>query len=148
MNKATFASRFFAWLIDGLAAALLIFIISIVFGLFIGAFAGSESSFVNFLVSAAVLVMIALLFLLQFLYFGYFWSKNGQSIGMKMMGIKVVRSNGELLTFLRAGLRGTIGYYISSLIFSLGYLWAAFDEQGQAWHDMIFDTLVVTKTDR
>ena len=37
-----------------------------------------------------------------------------------------------------AGLRGTLGYYISSLVFYLGFLWMLFDEQQETWHDKIF----------
>jgi len=38
-----------------------------------------------------------------------------------------------------------IGYYISSFIFGLGFLWIAFDKRKQGWHDKIAGTLVVRK---
>ena len=38
-----------------------------------------------------------------------------------------------------------IGYYISSLILCLGFLWVAFDKRKQGWHDKIAGTLVVKK---
>lgn len=43
----------------------------------------------------------------------------------------------------RAALRGTAGYWISGLIFGLGYLWAACDENQETWHDKVFDTWIV-----
>ena len=43
----------------------------------------------------------------------------------------------------RGGFRGTIGYWISGLIFGLGFIWAAFDQDKEAWHDKLFDTWVV-----
>jgi uncharacterized RDD family membrane protein YckC len=58
------------------------------------------------------------------------------------MNIRVVRDDGSLLTFISAGLRGTFGYWVSSLIFSLGFIWAAFDDRQQGWHDKIFGTRV------
>ncbi len=38
-----------------------------------------------------------------------------------------------------------IGYFISSLVFGLGFLWVAFDKRKQGWHDKIAGTLVVMK---
>jgi len=56
---------------------------------------------------------------------------------------KVVRQDGGELSFLTAGLRGSLGYWISSLLFNLGFLWAAFDQEKETWHDKIFKTWVV-----
>ncbi len=42
-----------------------------------------------------------------------------------------------------AAFRGTLGYYISGLVFSLGFIWAAFDSRKETWHDKLFDTWVV-----
>ena len=38
-----------------------------------------------------------------------------------------------------------IGYYLSSLIFCLGFLWVAFDKRKQGWHDKIAGTVVIKK---
>jgi len=62
---------------------------------------------------------------------------------MKLTGIKVVQRDGNLQSYVRAALRGTVGYWISALIFGLGFIWAAFDSEKEAWHDKIFDTSVV-----
>jgi uncharacterized RDD family membrane protein YckC len=80
---------------------------------------------------------------MQFVYFGYFWGKDGQSLGMKLVNIKVIHRDSDQISFLRGGLRGTFGYWVSSLIFGLGFLWAAFDAEKETWHDKIFDTWVV-----
>ena len=143
MDKAGFFLRFFAWLLDGFIMSILVFIIMLVFGLFIGLLSGTESGFLSFLAGTTVVLMLVVLFLFQFLYFGYFWSKSGQTIGMKLLSVKVVRQGGEPLTFLRSGLRGTFGYWVSGLIFGLGYLWALIDANNEAWHDKIFETWVV-----
>lgn len=47
------------------------------------------------------------------------------------------------ISFWRAAFRGTLGYIISGFVFSLGFIWAAFDGQKEAWHDKLFDTWVV-----
>ena len=143
MNKASFFSRFIAWLVDGFAMAVIALLLSLLLGGLTGITRGSDS----FLLSAAAgtlgfITWFAIL-ILQFLYFGYFWNKDGQSIGMKLTGIKVTRRDGSLQSYVRAALRGTVGYWISGFIFGLGYLWAAFDSDKEAWHDKIFDTWVV-----
>ena len=143
MESVSFLSRFVAWLLDFVLMMVLAFVVSLFFGLcvFVAAFASSD--LVGTLsVVAGVLIFIVLVFF-EFFYFAYFWSKNGQSLGMRLTKMKVVRRNGEPLSFLRSGLRGTVGYWISGLLFGLGYLWAAIDANKEAWHDKIFDTWVV-----
>jgi len=143
MHKANLFSRFIAWLLDSFAIALIAVLLSLLLGGLTGITRGSD----NFLIGAATTVLSVIVWfaiiILQFLYFGYFWNKDGQSIGMKVTGIKVVRQDGTLMSFLRSALRGTFGYWISGLIFGLGYIWAAFDSDKEAWHDKIFDTWVL-----
>jgi uncharacterized RDD family membrane protein YckC len=145
MDKAGFFSRFFAWLLDGIAVVVLPSIFGCCFGgifFFLGT--NSDSNFLSVITGIAALMLIFILFLFQFFYFGYFWSQSGQSLGMKMLSMKVVRRNNEEMTFIRSALRGTLGYYISGFVFSLGYIWAAFDANNETWHDKIFDTWVVS----
>ena len=143
MQKAGFFSRFIAILIDGFAIGILAWIVATAFGLVIGLTSQSDNGFMGLIAGTMSLLIIVIMFLFQFLYYGYFWSKNGQSIGKKLMGVKVVSQDGQPLSFVKAGLRGTIGYWISSLVFSLGFIWAAFDKDGETWHDKIFGTRVV-----
>ncbi|MEA3336792.1 MAG: RDD family protein [Chloroflexota bacterium] len=145
METARFGSRFSAWFIDWIGVGLAAGVLAGLLGLVTGLYSGTDSDLLALLVGGLALLMAAVLWLVQFLYFGYFWSKDGQSLGMKALGIQVVRRNEEPLSFLRAGLRGTVGYWISGLIFGLGYIWAAFDHDGEAWHDKIFDTRVLER---
>ena len=144
MNYAGFFTRFFALLIDEIAMGVLAFIVSLVFGACAGLAVAAQSDFMSILVGSVALITLGALFIFQFLYFGYFWSKSGQSVGMKLLNIQVIRqTGGEGLSFWRAGFRGTLGYAISGLIFGLGFIWAAFDGNQETWHDKIFDTWVV-----
>ena len=143
MQKATFGTRAMAWFGDLLVMAVLASIITFIFGSAIGLTAGRENAFLGFLSGTLAMIMFALLFLLQFIYFGYFWSKDGQSIGMRWLHIRVVRQGSEDLSFWRAAFRGSLGYWISGVVFYLGYLWALWDKDAETWHDKIFDTWVV-----
>ncbi len=143
MEKAGFFGRFVAWFVDGFMVGILAWIVEWIFALILNPTSGAEGGILGFIAGTMMLLMMVIMFLFQFLYFGYFWSKNGQSIGMKLLNIKVVPRGGGDLSFLKAGLRGTVGYWISGFIFGLGYIWAAFDAEKEAWHDKIFDTWVV-----
>lgn len=144
MNFAGFFTRFFALLFDNLFMVILAFVIAFVLGGFMAVTGGTDSGILNFLSGTAGVILYVTLFLFQFLYFGYFWSKSGQTLGMKMLNIKVIRrGEDENISFLRGALRGSVGYWISGFIFSLGFIWAAFDGNKEAWHDKIFDTWVI-----
>lgn len=75
-------------------------------------------------------------------YFTFFYGSTGQSIGKKIMGIKVVPSKGGTMTYKKAFIRYA-GYIISEIPFFMGFLWIAFDRDKQGWHDRIAGTYVV-----
>jgi uncharacterized RDD family membrane protein YckC len=76
-------------------------------------------------------------------YFPYFWASSGQTPGMAIMKIKVVRdSDGGPVTAGAAILRW-IGFYISHLVFYLGFIWIFVDKRRRGWMDLIGGTVVV-----
>lgn len=143
MDKAGFFTRFFALVLDGIAVGVVSWIIMMVWVAFAAGASQTDSGVLAVLQAVVGLAACLTIFLLQFIYFGYFWSKTGQTVGMKLLNIKVVMRDGESLSFMRAALRGSLGYWISGFFFGLGYIWAAFDANGEAWHDKLFDTRVV-----
>ena len=143
MNKADFGPRALAWLGDMLAMLALASIISFILASAVGLTAGRDNTFLNIISAALIAIWGVALTVLQFVYFGYFWSKDGQSLGMRWLHVRVVRQDGEPLSFWRAGFRGTIGYAISALVFYVGYLWALWDDEKETWHDKLFGTWVV-----
>lgn len=80
--------------------------------------------------------------LLSLVYFTYFHSVTGQSIGKGLLKIKVIQTTGEPINFKIALIRWG-GYFISGLAMNLGFLWVLFDKNKQAWHDKIVGTYVV-----
>lgn len=82
--------------------------------------------------------------LLGVVYYCYFWSTygKGQTVGMRALNIKVVKTDGSQLDIVGAFLR-YIGLVISCLALFIGVIWAAFDAQKQGWHDKIASTYVV-----
>lgn len=133
--------RVFASFLDRLAAHIIdSIVIGLVSGVFvsIGGFSYSQNHFNYSGLGLGTLAGIA--------YILYFWIKqDGQTIGKKVMGIKIVTTTGKPIDFSVA-LTRYIGYMLSGLIFNLGYLWVIFDTYKQGWHDKLANTYVV-KTD-
>lgn len=142
MTSATFGARFIAYLVDEVVLFFLAWAVVLPFAMLAGLASITESGVLGLLTGLAFLIMLPALILLQFVYFGYLWSASGQSIGMKLVNIKVIDRQGGAVAFLRAALRGTIGYAVSGFFFGLGFIWAAFDANAEAWHDKIFATRV------
>ncbi len=80
--------------------------------------------------------------LMNLFYFTYFHGTTGQTVGKRILGLRVVRLSGEPMTLGAAFLRW-VGYIVSGLVFYLGFLWIAFDARKQGWHDKIAGTCVV-----
>ena len=96
---------------------------------------------------AKVFLLYVILYLfvgliLSVVYFTYFHSATGQSIGKGLLKIKAIQTSGEPLNFKIAFIRWG-GYFISGLAMYLGFLWVLFDKNKQGWHDKIAGTYVV-----
>lgn len=143
MRKAGLFARLIAFIIDGFTLSIISSIISFIVILLADIDLSLSNDHLSVVSSTATGVLAITLVLLEFVYFGILWSFYGTTVGMSIFNIKITRKDGTPVGFLRAGLRGTFGYWISGLILGIGYIWAAFDSERQAWHDKIFDTIVV-----
>jgi uncharacterized RDD family membrane protein YckC len=98
--------------------------------------------------TGTVFLMLALQILIQIgipaTYVTYFIGKFQATPGKMACGLRVVRPDGESLTFMRAFGRH-FAEMLSGLILMIGYLMAAFDSEKRALHDRISDTRVVHK---
>jgi uncharacterized RDD family membrane protein YckC len=75
-------------------------------------------------------------------YLVLFWLLTGQTLGMMLLGLRVVSRAGGRVTFVRAILR-IIGYFLLPGVFFFGFLWILGDDRRQAWHDKLAGTYVV-----
>ena len=132
---ATPGARLVGYLVDGL----------IQFGLSIALFLVAAILLAIFWPLGVVAGIAATLFL--FLYFPFFWQRSGQTPGMKLMQIKVVRdSDGGPIGWGPAILR-LIGYYVSAFVFYIGYIWIFIDKRKRGWFDLIAGTVVIKAPD-
>ena len=76
-------------------------------------------------------------------YFTVLEGGPGQTVGKRLLGVRVVPTTGTgAVGYGRAAIR-YIGRYVSASVCMLGYLWALWDKRGQTWHDKIAETEVV-----
>lgn len=83
-----------------------------------------------------------LTFLLGLAYFSGMWAWKGTTIGGIVLGLKVVRYDGQPVTFTVAIVRALAGAF-SGMVAFLGFLWIAWDKDKQGWHDKIAGTIVL-----
>lgn len=65
------------------------------------------------------------------------------TFGKAILGLRVVGPTGERLTLARS-IGRNCAKMLSSCLFCLGFVWAAFSKEKRAWHDLLAKTFVVT----
>lgn len=100
------------------------------------------SKFANLLGIIAFSLSVFVSIIFYAIYEIFMLKKNGQTIGKKLLGIKVIKTNGESLTWSTAIIR-EIGEIINAFTIGIGYLIIIFDDKKQGLHDKIADTYVV-----
>ncbi len=76
------------------------------------------------------------------LYGAVLWKLRGTTIGGIVCNLQVARSDGRELDWSTVVVRA-LGCFLSLAVAGLGFLWVAFDDEHQAWHDKIAGTVVV-----
>jgi uncharacterized RDD family membrane protein YckC len=145
---AGWGSRLAAYLIDGLillvpAVILTIVVVAIAAGSDTGAIVTGIFSFFAYLVVAFIYAPVLM---------AREGPRNGQTWGKQAMDIRVVRDNGQTMSFGWAALReiavkGLAVTIASSIIpfipWFLNFFWPLWDDENRALHDMICSTHVV-----
>ena len=80
-------------------------------------------------------------------FFGYFWRKQDETLGMRAWHIRVVDEAGELPSWKQIFLRLLVAP-VSLAVFGIGYAWLYLDANRQTWHDKLSSTFVVHLPDR
>jgi uncharacterized RDD family membrane protein YckC len=131
---AGIGSRFLAWLID-------VGLIGVLFAIGVGA--GALLSVLRPGVGEAVIALWAFALLWgYFLLFEWLWA--GQTPGKRVMGLRVVRTEGTAISFLQAGVRNVLRAADSlPFFYALGFVVMACDRLRRRLGDLAAGTLVV-----
>jgi uncharacterized RDD family membrane protein YckC len=151
LQEAGFVSRFTAFVFDvvivslsGMAFAALVSLILGFFGF--SAEALNQGAATSDLRALLQLIIVGLSWLAVFLffpaYFISFWALVGVTPGKRILGLRVLRPDGQHISWARAIIRYG-GYWIAALPLFLGFLWILVDARRQGWHDKIAGTIVV-----
>lgn len=81
------------------------------------------------------------IYVIGFIYFGWFWTHGGQTLAMKTWKAKLVSSSGQI-TWRQALLRYLVAL-ISWLCLGLGFIWSLFRKDNATWHDIASGTQLV-----
>lgn len=71
-----------------------------------------------------------------------FWTRGGQTLGMRAWRIRVEAAGGGPVTLPRAALR-LAAAFLSAAALGLGFAWMLVDPERRAWHDRLSGTRVV-----
>ncbi|HHA18540.1 MAG: RDD family protein [Gammaproteobacteria bacterium] len=82
---------------------------------------------------------ISYLFGVSFIFYGWFWTHGGQTLGMRSWKVRIITIDGSDLTWQRAFIRFTITL-ISWLPLGIGFWWQYLAKDRLSWADKMSDT--------
>jgi uncharacterized RDD family membrane protein YckC len=137
---ASHGARLVAYVVDAILVGVLVTIVAVLlsFGVAALAVAGAD----GLAVLGGLLVVVAI-FAVSLGYFPWFWVKGGATPGMRIFNLRVVRDrDGGPIGWGEAFLR-LVGFWVSSVVFYLGFAWILIDKRRRGWHDLIAGTVMV-----
>jgi uncharacterized RDD family membrane protein YckC len=87
-------------------------------------------------------VVLVIFILWEFVYFGGAWASSGRTPGMALLGLCVVRTDGEVLDSWRGWVRA-VTFPLGFLTLGVGFLWILVDRERRAVYDLIAGSTVV-----
>lgn len=76
--------------------------------------------------------------ILSLFYFSYFWTKRGQTPGMKVWNLKVVNANNSHISWYQAVKRYLFAF------FGIGLVWVLFNKRNRALQDLLSNTHLIS----
>jgi uncharacterized RDD family membrane protein YckC len=145
---AGFVSRFIALLIDIVLLGALLLVSSVIwFGLlrvvplgWLNAIFPRLQALITFALRVVLPLAVAIGVVVG--YFLFFFTVTGQTVGKRVLGLRVVSTSGDHVELRYACVR-LAGYAISAIPIYLGFLAMFFDRERRTWHDRLAHTAVI-----
>lgn len=132
--------RLIAYIIDIIIVSIAVTALAVVIAIPLGLFAANDDEGMAVVLGIVLTVVVIGV---SIGYFPYFWMRSGQTPGMKMFRLRVVRDrDGGPISGGQALLR-LFGLWLSGAVFYLGYIWILIDSRRRGWHDLIAGTVVI-----
>lgn len=147
LQSAGVFRRIGAMVYDAFLLLGVLFVATAILGAISGGFNGGQSIEDGDVVNELPLVMEGLFFQVYLavvvtLFYGFFWVKNGQTLGMQAWRIHVEKADGQPIDWPSALLR-VISAAPSILLAGAGYWWLWLDRDKLTWHDRLSKTRVL-----
>ncbi len=137
---ASHGGRLVAYIVDGILVSILVTVVALLLSFGVAAFAVAGAD--GLAVLGGILVLVAVM-AVSIGYFPWFWVKGGATPGMRIFNLRVVRDrDGGPIGWSEAFLR-LVGFWVSSIVFYLGFAWILIDKRRRGWHDIIAGTVMV-----
>jgi uncharacterized RDD family membrane protein YckC len=81
------------------------------------------------------------LLVISFLFYGWFWTHGGQTLGLRAWKIKVLTADKQVISWPQAALRFVFAV-LSWFALGCGFLWMLIDKKKLSWHDHLSKTAV------
>jgi uncharacterized RDD family membrane protein YckC len=133
-------ARLIGYLIDGFIMGAAVLVLGLVLGAVIG-LAGEAGR--SLIAGLGFILYFVILLAIMFLYFPYFWQKSGQTPGMTVVKIKVVRDDDGGPIGWGIGVIRLFGFFVSQFVFYIGFLWVFVDKRRRGWFDLMAGTCVI-----
>lgn len=79
---------------------------------------------------------------ISFLFYGWFWTHGGQTLGMRSWDLYLVNPEGKFISWPTAAIR-FFSAILSWAAVGLGFTWILLDKQKRAWHDLLSTSRIV-----
>lgn len=144
LERATLSRRLAAMFYDTLLCIALMFVTTGIYMMISKALIGSDA-YKAMNESGQTIhdpLLSSVLFVTLFVFFGFFWTKTGQTLGMQVWHLRVQSNDGYSLSWVQA-LKRFILAGVSIACFGLGYFWMFLNKDRNTWQDIFSDTRVV-----
>lgn len=155
MKKIGFFKRILVAGYDGLLlVAVLFFTLALVMGLFMAV--APDSLFIDPSLldnpkliqltdlgrSIGSVIFIVHCLTVSFLFYGWFWTHGGQTLGMRAWNLYLIKPDGKYVDWKIAFTR-YLAAILSWAIAGLGFTWILLNNRKLAWHDSLSNTQIV-----
>ena len=153
MKNVSFLKRLLVIVYDSL---LLVGVTMVGYALLFALFAITPQGFETSLAGKAIKVIYLLV--ASFVFYGWFWTHGGQTLGMKVWNLYLVDGNGKFISWTLAAKRyaaaliswGAIAGALFAadfdrwyLTIGIGFCWMVIDKNNNAWHDILTGTRIL-----
>jgi uncharacterized RDD family membrane protein YckC len=90
---------------------------------------------------------IIYLLVLSFVFYGWFWTHGGQTLGMKTWKMRLQQDDGKPLSWNLALIRFAIAL-VSVSVLGLGFIWSLFESKRRCWHDLASHSVLLDLRNR